>query len=300
MKIGILDLREYEFIRDVESKLSGAQTEFISVGEYDFENLQGYNAIVDRLSFQNRYLRQVLMMLSMQGAYVINNPFSSALNNKIMECEVAKTLDIRHPKTLILPSNDGTWELGCSLKEPDWERIRKVMPLPCIMKPFDGFAWENVYTIASYREAENIYNALKPTHIMLLQEKIDYTEYFRVFCIGKRDVLITRWVPRPFGLGVCEKPQDKHLEVFGKRITDATIKLNQALDFDFNAVEWCISEDGELYMIESMNEVPDIVKKSMPEDYYWWLVEKFSAFVMEKASSNEKNQTKIDLKQKTG
>ena len=298
MKIGILDLKEYEFIRDVAEKLKGADTEFFSVGDYNFEEPPIYDVVIDRLSFQNTYLRQVLMMLSLNGVYVINSPFSSAINNKIIECDVAKSLKIKHPKTIILPSNDENWELGGAVREPDWDRIRKTMPLPCIMKPFDGFAWDNVYTVASYREAENIYNAMKPNHVMLLQEKIDYTEYFRVFCVGKRDVLITKWVPKPLGMSICEKPQDKHLEVFGKRITDATINLNRALDFDFNAVEWCISEDGELYMIESINEVPDIEKKSMPADYYWWIVDKFSELVMEKASSNEKNLTRFDSQKK--
>ncbi|MBN1896351.1 MAG: hypothetical protein JW789_01320 [Candidatus Aenigmarchaeota archaeon] len=291
MRIGVLDLKEYEFINDVMGKFSDAETEFVQFGDYRFGNLENYDVIIDRLSFQNRYLRQILMMLAMKGVYVINNPFSSSVNNKIIECEVCRRLEIKHPKTVVLPSDDGEWNLGGSVRDPDWDIIRKTMQLPFIMKPFDGFAWENVFTVTSFREAENLYNSLKPHHIMLLQEKIDYTEYFRVFCINKKDVLITKWIPKPLGEGSYEKPLEKHLEVFGKRITDATIELNKMLDFDVNAVEWCISEDGELFMIEAMNEVPDIEKSKMPEEYYWWITEKFSNCVREKLSSKAKNLT---------
>ena len=177
------------------------------------------------------------------------------------------------------------------MREPDWEAIRRSIQLPCILKPYNGFAWENVYVVASYRELENLYNSLKQDHIMLVQEKIEYTDYFRVFCVNRKDVLITKWAPIPGGIGGYSVPDSKQLEVFGKRITDATTALNKMLDFDFNAAEWCIDEDGELWMIEAMNEVPDADRRFIPDEQYWWLVDKLCQCIMEKTSSNERNRT---------
>lgn len=291
MKIGIVELRNYQFMQDVASRLGDIGVEYISTAEHDYQGETRYRVIVDRLSFQDPYLRQLMMLHSINGTYVFNNPFACSINNKMLGQRLLGPLGIKQPRTIVLPRVNDEWDLGGSVREPDWDKIRKEMNFPCIMKPFDGFAWENVYSIGSFRELQNLYNALKRKHIMLAQEKVEYEDYFRVFCIGKKDVLICKWVPKPFGMGVCEKPDQKKFEKFGAQLAELTIKMNKALDFDFNAVEWCIDSDGELCMIDGMNEVPDINKGTMPEDNYWWLVDRFAACVREKFNSQETNRT---------
>lgn len=294
MKIGVLELGEYQFIKDLMQRFGGTEIEFISVAEQRLPMAEKYKVILDRLSFQDPYLRQVMMLASLNGAYVINNPFASSMNNKVMHQKLIETLGVKQPKTMVLPRVNEEWDLGGSVKEPNWDEVKKEISFPCIIKPFDGFAWDDVYTAATFRELQNLYNSMKYRCILLLQEKIEYTDYFRVFCINKRDVLITKWNPKPFGLGEYMHPDQKQMETIGKKICDATIKLNKMIDFDVNAVEWCVDDDGELYIIDAMNEVPDIVKNSMPEDFYWWIVEKFCQCIREKFSSNEKNRRFFD------
>jgi hypothetical protein len=295
MKVGILELREYQFINDVAKKLDDLGVEFINIAELDMDVHSKYRVIIDRLSFQEPYLRQMLMLASLNGTYVLNNPFSSTINNKVSIHKVAESIGIKQPKTLVLPRMTGEWELGELVKDPSWPDIKKKIEFPCILKPFDGFAWENVYEIASFRELDNMYNALKERHIMLLQEKIEYTEFFRVFCVNKKDVLIAKWVPKPMGLGQYMQPDPKTVSKFGEKITELTIKLNRLIDFDFNAVEWCIDDGGELFVIDAMNEVPDVDKKFMPEEYYWWIVDKFCACVRDKMSPEESNRNMFHL-----
>jgi len=294
MIIGILELPEYQFIQDVARKLSDIGTEFVSFGERRFPGEERFRVIIDRLSFQDPYLRQMMQLAAMNGTYVLNNPFATTINNKILDSQMKHSLGIKQPMTIVLPRMNEEWNLGSSLHEPAWDMIRREMNFPCILKPFDGFAWDDVYVVASFRELENLYNALKFRKIMLLQEKIEYTSYFRVFCVSKKDTLIARWVPKPFGLGEYRQPDKIDLEAFGERMSEATIRLNRKMDFDFNAVEWCVDEEGELFVIDSMNEVPDIDRRFIPDDHYNWLVDRFSACVREAFVSDRKNRSIFD------
>ena len=295
MKIGIVELGEYPFIQEVARRLDDIGVEFLSFGELRFPLENRFRVIIDRLSFQDPYLRQCMMLASASGTYVINNPFASSMNNKMLNQYITESLGIKQPRTMILPRRTEEWDLGKTVHDPVWEEVRREITFPCIMKPFDGFAWTDVYTVASYRELENLYSALKFRTIMLLQEKIEYKDYFRVFCVDKKDVLIVKWAPKPFGLGEYMHPEKRQMDAFGERITDATIRLCKRMDFDFNAVEWCVDEEGELYVIDALNEVPDIDMRFIPEDLYHWIVDKFCACVREKHGSKEKNKTFFDI-----
>jgi len=72
---------------------------------------------------------------------------------------------------------------------------------PCILKPFDGYAWQDVYVVKSAEELQNLYTALSHRYILLAQQLIRYKDYFRVFCFDKRNVLFTRWIPKPLAMG---------------------------------------------------------------------------------------------------
>ena len=290
MKVGILEWRDYPFIQDVIRKLGDLEVEFFSAADQELPPKKKYGVIVDRLSFQDQFLRQSMMLASLGGVYVINNPFATSVNNKMLHHLIIDSLGVKQPKTIFLPKIEGVIEeLSDFIKEPDMKELKKSINLPCILKPFDGYAWENVYTVTTFSELENLYNSMKGSKMLLLQEKIEYTDYFRVFCINKKDVLVTKWVPKPLGLGQYMVPEKGVMEKHGERIRDITIRLNRIIDFDFNAVEWCIDEDGELFIIEAMNDVPDVDKRFMPNDCYWWLVDKFCDCIREKAREGTKN-----------
>jgi hypothetical protein len=273
------------------AKALGGQAEFISASDFDSLGENKYRVIVDRLSFQDPFLRQFVMDASLKGCYVINNPFSSEIINKIHEQKLAKSIGIRVPKTIVLPRMNPDPDVKDSAREPNWEDLRKKISLPCIVKTYNGYAWENVFVAASYREVENLYNAMKFSHILLVQEKIEYTAYFRVFCLNKKDVLICKWDPKPMGLGVYSHPDKKLIETYGQRLSDASIKMNSMLDLDINAIEFCIDEEGDIVMIEAMNEVPDINKNFLPADFYGWLVDRFAKCILEKQGSQETNRS---------
>jgi len=290
-KIGILELRDDRFIEDIVSHLHEYEVELLSFGEQSIPIKSDYRVVVDRLSYSDPYLKEIVKNLSLDGTYVINNPFSSTTINKILDIKHFESTGIPYPRTIVLPKIDKSGDLKEIIHEPDWDRITNEISFPCILKPFDGYAWTDVYKIGSLNELKTHYEGMKNDHILIVQNLIKFVDYYRVFCINKRDVLISKWNPKPFYMGEYICSDLKQIEDLKDKIIELTIKLNTILDLDINAVEWCITDDRQAIVIDAFNEVPDIVPEHLPEPYYNWLVEKFSECIKDKCNSNERNKT---------
>jgi len=276
MKTGILASSDDEFSLDLAKELSDLEVEFLNFGEYLPSEELRFSVIVDRLSYQDPYLLELLKFLSLKGCKVINNPFASSANNKIVCMKFSLDLGIPFPKTIILPKFSEEPE---KVLEPNWESVEKEIKLSAFMKPHNGFAWENVHEVKSMAEVRDIYEKLKRQHILLLQEKIDYVDYYRTYCVGKKDVLFIKWGPAPSGLGKYMVSDLKPIENIIDKLTRHTIELNKKLDFDFNVVEWCMDKEGRPFMIDAYNEVPDMDKAAIPAEYYDWILKKLAQHV---------------------
>jgi len=294
MKIGILELKDNPFINDLIARLKDFQVEFISLKEQNLPIKSDYSVVIDRLSYNVAYLSEIMKSLSLGGTYVINNPFASLMRDKIVDIKICESLGIPHPKTIVLPQMDEEWEIGDSIKEPDLDRVLREIELPCYLKLYDGFGWDNVYLVNSVSELKNLYDALKFKFILLVQEKIDYQDYYRVFCINKRDVLFIKYIPKPFMMGQCIFSDLKPIDGIKDKLTKWTTKLNKASDLDFNVTEWCIDENGNPFVIDNFNDVPQ-VDRGIPEPYYNWIADKLADCVREKFHSEERNKTIFPL-----
>ncbi len=272
MKIGVLESRHDPFINDVISRLKGLEVEFLSFREQPVPITSDYKVIVDRMSYRHTYLQEMMKSLALGGTYVINNPFSATVVNKLVDAKICSLLGIPLPKTIVLPDIAIQEEDDDIVPEPDWERVVNDIGLPCMIKPFNGYAWENVYRVDSLNELKHLYDSMRSKHVLLVQELIKYIDYYRVFCINKRDVLFIKWIPKPFGTGEYLYSDLKPLEKIKEALTEMTIKLNSSLDLDLNVVEWCLCESGISLVIDDDNEVPDIDKLQIAEVYYKGIV----------------------------
>lgn len=290
MKVGILEYKDDAFICDLVESLGDLAPEFITLKEFLVTKNVGYRVIVDRLGFHYKYMREYLKLASLGGCYVINNPFSSEVNNKLFEMKVCEDLRIPFPKTVMLPMMKEDDDAPEHIFGPDWGKIKDEINFPAVVKPHDGFGWENIYEVESIKEAEDIYDALKYRRIMMLQEKVKYTDYYRAYCIGKKDVLFVRYEPAPFGLGKYLHGGLEPLEGIKDQLVEWTIKLNDRIDFDFNSVEWCIDKEGNPCVIDAFNEVPDMDKKVFPKEGYHWVVDRIAKLVREKLANKDKNR----------
>jgi len=253
----------------------------------------GYHVIFDRISQNVPFYRAYLKNASLMGTAVINNPFWWSADEKFFNNCLAMELGVPVPKTVLLPSKerpDDTSETSFrNLKAPlDWEYMFNYIGFPAYMKPHDGGGWKNVYKVES---ADNLFECLEETGqlVMMLQEEIVFDDYYRVYCLGQKYVHIMPYEPRnEFHARYATEPKTtgaEHTKLM-KTITDYTLKLNKALGYDFNTVEFAI-RNGIPYAIDFCNPAPDADINSVGQANFDWIVEHSAKLAIEKAKAHK-------------
>lgn len=290
-KIGILFGQENTFPqafidRVNEKKITGIQAEAVTVDIVQQAAPTDYAVIIDRISQDVPFYRAYLKNAAISGTAVINNPFWWSADEKFFNNALAEKVGVPVPKTALLPSfhrpDDTTGESFRNLALPyEWNKIFDYIGFPAYMKPYAGGGWKSVYQVA---DANDLFAKHSETGqlVMMLQEEIKFTEYFRCYALGGDNIHIMQYEPRnPHHLRYVKDgaPMAKALL---KTIEDYCIKLNQALGYDFNTVEFAV-RDGIPYAIDFCNPAPDADINSVGEDNFEWIVENAANLAIEKA-----------------
>jgi hypothetical protein len=172
----------------------------------------------------------------------------------------------------------------------DWENIFNYVGFPAYMKPYAGGGWKNVYKLNTLEE---FYEKHAETGqlVMLLQEEITFTEYYRCYCIGGKYVRIMPYEPRnPHHLRYQASffPSQESL----KQMEEIVLRINHALGYDFNTVELAI-RDGVPYAIDFGNPAPDAERAGVGEDNFEWVVETAANYAIERALAQKEGQDNL-------
>ena len=203
-KIGILFGQEntfpQAFVDRVNQKaVAGITAEFVNIQEVEQAVATDYAVIIDRISQDVPFYRAYLKNAALTGTAVINNPFWWSADEKFFNNALAVQLGVPVPKTLLLPSKarpDDTSENSFrNLSMFDWEKAFEKIGFPAFMKPHSGGGWKSVYKVDNPYEAYRAYDETGQL-VMLYQEAVDFTDYFRCYCLGGTDVLIMPYEPR--------------------------------------------------------------------------------------------------------
>lgn len=293
-KIGILHGKERSFpeafVERINSKkVPGIIAEPVRIDKAMQGVHSGYTVIIDRISQDVPFYRTWLKNAAVTGTAVINNPFWWSADDKYFNNCLMTKVDVPVPKTAIIPSRDlptdTSDESFSNLAFPlDWETIFNYVGFPAYMKPFAGGGWKHVYRLDS---KEDFFTKHSETGqlVMLLQEEIVFTEYYRCYCIGGKHVRIMSYEPRnPHHLRYVAdfKPSPERL----KQMTDIVLRINKYLGYDFNTVELAV-RDGVPYAIDFCNPAPDAEKTSVGEENFEWVVETSALYAIEKALENK-------------
>lgn len=304
-KIGILFGQEntfpWAFIERVNQKieahgLKDMMAEPVSIDAVEQGKSDEYAVIIDRISQDVPFYRAYLKNAAITGTAVINNPFWWSADEKFFNNALADKIGVPVPKTFILPTSQHPENTDGNsfrnLKYPfNWERMFETVGFPAYMKPHDGGGWKNVYRVenpddlwAKHGETENL--------VMMLQEEIKFELYFRCYVLGTDNVHIMPYEPRnPFHEryvinGPAIDPKILNL------VEEYCIKLNKALGYDFNTVEFAV-RDGVPYAIDFCNPAPDADIHSVGQDNYEWIVENAANLAIEKAKTYEKGKMNL-------
>ncbi len=293
MKIGVLRGRENSFpdafIAKVNSMGKGVSAEFVQLGGTKLNEPVPYRVIVDRMSHEVPYYAVYLKMAALQGTYCINNTFWRSADDKFFGYAVAEKLGIAEPKTVVLPNRaydeDVTAESLRNLWPIDFAMYLDYVGTPCIMKPAFGGGWKDVHKIANLEELYFHYDNSR-TKTMMLQEFIAWDTFVRVPTIGRRWARAILYDPAPLGMGGYNQDYDALPRSLRDTTEELSLRLNQALGYDMNAIELAVKDDV-IYGIDLTNYTPDMDHRSLKDAHFPWVVEKMAELAVEKALSRE-------------
>jgi len=304
-KIGILFGQETTFppafVERVNSKNESAKgggitAEYVKIDKVVQGEANGYDVIIDRISQDVPFYRAMLKNAAMTGTAVINNPFWWSADDKFFNNALMTKLDVAVPKTVLLPSNQHPDDTNANsfrnLDYPlNWDAMFSYVGFPAFFKPFAGGGWKNVYRLESPDDFFKAYNETGQL-VMMLQEEINFTEYFRCYCLDRKDVHVMRYDPKqPHHLRYIQKPKPIEKSMMEK-ILEAVLTINNTLGYDFNTVELAI-RDGVPYAIDFCNPAPDADKVSVGEENFEWIVETAANMAIRRAKEHVDGQNNL-------
>ncbi|MBK7497569.1 MAG: hypothetical protein IPI19_00300 [Ignavibacteriales bacterium] len=300
-KIGILFGQEntfpQAFVDRVNSKKeNGITAELAHINKIIQGEPLGYDVLIDRISQDVPFYRAMLKNAAISGTAVINNPFWWSADDKFFNNALATKIGVAVPKTVILPSNQHPTDTNersfRNLAYPlDWEGIFEYIGFPAYFKPFAGGGWKNVYKLNNMDEFFKAYNETGQL-VMMLQEEIVFTEYFRCYCLDRQDVHIMQYDPRqPHEFRYVRNPKPLEKKLLDD-VHNGVLALNKALGYDFNTVEFAI-RDGVPYAIDFCNPAPDADVNSVGQENFEWIVEAAANMAIRRAKAHKPDQNNL-------
>ncbi len=293
-KVGILFGQEDTFPGALIDRVNSRNVAGITAEPVRIEKLiqgepSGYAVIVDRISQDVPFYRAYLKNAALNSTAVVNNPFWWSADEKFFNNCLATKIGVAVPKTVLLPSKEHPTDTGPksfrNLAYPlDWEGIFHYIGFPAFFKPFAGGGWKNVYRVENPDQFFRAYDETGQL-VMMLQEEIVFTEYFRCYALDCKDIHIMQYDPKqPFHLRYVRNgpPVDPKLL---QKVYDDVMALNVWLGYDFNTVEMAV-RDGIPYAIDFCNPAPDADRNSIGDDNFSWIVDKAADMVIRKAQQH--------------
>jgi len=294
-KIGILYGMERSFPQDLVDSINmrrapGIKADYISLGGVKMDDMIGYNVILDRVSHEVPFYNSILKMAVVEGVRVINNPFWNKTHDNFFNNVIASKLKINVPRTVILPAKEhppGTTSDSLrNLMYPlNWDEVFGYVGFPAYIKPNIDNTSHIFFKVYNPAEFFSAYD-LTGTNVMMLQESIEYEEFYRCYVIGRKHVITMNYDPsKPRHLRFSNrlKPVKQELKEY---LEEMSLKICSALGFDFNVVEFAV-RDGQPYAVEFINTAPTTEKSYLHEEFYGMILEKTSDYLIEQAKKRK-------------
>lgn len=299
-KIGVLFGQERSFpmalIERINSRgIEDVQAESVRIDKVIQGARSGYTVIIDRISLEVPFYRSYLKNAALTGTAVINNPFWWSADEKFFNNCLMTKIGIPVPKTVILPSYDlpanSTHDTFSNLMYPlDWQGIFNYVGFPAYLKPMAGGSWKDIYRLL---DADDFYRKHTQTGqmVMMLQEEIEYEEYYRCYCIGNKYVHIMPFDPR-------NQFEDRYMADYTpsiertRQLEDIVLQINKHLGYDFNSVEIAI-RDGVPYAIDFCNPAPNASQNIIGDTNFEWVVENMANYAIERAMAQKEGEINL-------
>lgn len=266
-------------------KESGVTAEFCRMDIWRADEPKRYDVVLDRISQDVPFYRAVLKNMMLAGTKIINNPLWMNADEKFFSYAICAKAGVNVPRTALVPSKnnppDTTAKSFRNLAFPlSWDALFDHIKFPAYFKPHSGGGWKSVYKVNNIEEFFRAYDETD-TLVMTLQENIDFTEYYRCYCIGKKYVHIMPYEPRnPHHLRY--QADFSASDKLRKEMEKTCILICQTLGYDFNTIEFAV-RDGIPYAIDFTNPAPDAEKTSVGDENFEWILDTSAKYLIETA-----------------
>jgi glutathione synthase/RimK-type ligase-like ATP-grasp enzyme len=292
-RIGILFGMERQFPPAIVERINAegagkVVAEPLQVGLVRQEDLPRYDLVLDRISHEVPFYRSYLKTAAARGVQVVNNPFWWSADDKFLGNVIAIEAGIAVPKTVLVPHKhhppNTRSESFTNLEAPlDWEVMFEYLGFPIFLKPAHGGGWRDVYRAGDPEEFFSAYDGTRDV-LMIAQEGIAFTEYYRCYVLGRERVRLMRYDPEaPFEHRYAKNAEPPPPEL-RQRLERDCRALCRALGYDFNTLEFAV-RDGVPYAIDFMNPAPDCDRFSVGDENFEWVVGNSAASLIEQATN---------------
>lgn len=290
-KIGLLYGQERSFppalVEEINRRGAGrVVAEPCRVGPLVQDIPADYDVILDRISHEVPFYRTYLKQAAASGVQIVNNPFWWSCDDKYFNNVVAQACGVAVPRTVLLPHKEHPpntkAESFSNLTFPvDWDAVFSYLGFPIYMKPADGGGWRDVYKVvdrASFFRAYDQTRALS----MMAQEAIEFTEYYRCYGVGRKQVRVMRYDPTaPFENRYVKNAPPTEAKLL-RRIEGDALTLCRALGYDLNTIEFAV-RDGVPIAIDFMNPAPDCDLFSVGKENFDWVLKAVAEMLIDRA-----------------
>jgi glutathione synthase/RimK-type ligase-like ATP-grasp enzyme len=290
-KIGLLYGQERSFppalVEEINKRAAGrVVAEPCRVGPLVQDIPADYDVILDRISHEVPFYRTYLKQAAAAGVQVVNNPYWWSCDDKYFNNVVAQACGVAVPRTVLLPHKEHPpntkAESFSNLAYPvDWDAVFSYLGFPIFMKPADGGGWRDVYKVVDRASFFRAYDQTR-TLSMMAQEAIEFTEYYRCYGVGRKQVRVMRYDPTaPFENRYVKNAPPTEAKLL-RRIEGDALTLCRALGYDLNTIEFAV-RDGIPIAIDFMNPAPDCDLFSVGKDNFDWVLKAVAEMLIDRA-----------------
>jgi glutathione synthase/RimK-type ligase-like ATP-grasp enzyme len=286
-KIGLIIGQEWDwpeaFMKAVNDRNTNVTAELVQLGGTFMDDPCDYDVIIDRISHEIPYYRAFLKYASIQGTYIINNPFTWSADSKFSSTALVNRFGLNSPRTVVLPNKqvdkDVTPSTFRNLKYPmDWQAIIDYVGVPAIFKDNLAMGRRGVHRVHNVDELIQRYDE-SSTRTKILQQIIESDDHVHCFVIGQEKVLSL-----PYSLQNGRYKQDVLADdnELNQQLSENAVRITRAYQYDINMVEFVIKE-GIAYVINGTYPTPDIDLSLMTEEQFQWLVSEIADIAISRA-----------------
>ena len=249
------------------------EVERVAVEPFDLRSRPPYDLVLDRLTHWFHTSREWIKKISLDGVYVLNNPWAIQSMEKHTSYVAMMKLGMPIPDTWMIPPKEyeagGDWDVTVRRYNRlfDLGRVGDAVGYPAFLKPYDGGGWVGVTRVTDAQGLQTAYDG-SGKRVHHLQAAVpDWDLFVRAIGVGPQ-VGIIKYDPDQ---ALHERYRVAFHFLDGDEwghVSRTCRTINAFFGWDFNSCE-LLRSGGVMHPIDFANACPDSQVTSLHYHFPW-------------------------------